>query len=95
MQITKEKEDAIKKLLRKGEPEGEVKEMLIKEGYSKEDINKIFEPNKYDMRNWYLLFGILVSLFGLYKLLMDESLLFILLGAGLFYAYYLEQKRVK
>jgi hypothetical protein len=95
MELTDEKIALIKKALRNGEPEGELREMLKKEGYSTDEINKVLLPHKYDMRSWYLLFGILVSLYGLYKLIMDESLLFLLLGGGLFYAYYMEQKRIK
>lgn len=95
MELSTEKIAAVKKAIRDGEPEGEIREMLKKEGYSHEEINKAFTPHKYDMRSWYLFFGMLVSLFGLYKLIMDESLLFLLFGGGLFYAYYLEQKRIK
>lgn len=95
MQITDEQIGLIKKALRNGEPEGEIRERLKKEGYPQEEINKVFLPHKYDMRSWYLFFGIIVLLYGIYKLIMDESFLYLLLGGGLFYAYSYERRRIK
>ena len=51
-----EKIKEIKKLLRQGIPEGEIREDLKQEGYSDEDVNAVFKPHHYDMRSWYLFF---------------------------------------
>jgi hypothetical protein len=93
--ITEEKIREVKKLLRRGEPEGEIREKLKQEGFTKEDLNTIFTPHHYDMRSWYLFFGILVSLAGLYLLLKTGGFLILILGALLFVAYYYEIKRLE
>lgn len=93
--ITEEKIKEIKKLLRRGEPEGEIREQLKKEGFTNEEINTIFRPHHYDMRSWYLFFGISVSLTGFYLLLKTGGLLILILGALLFVAYYFEIKRLE
>ena len=93
--ITEEKLFEIKKQLKRGEPEGEIKEKLNREGYSSEEINAVFRPHHYDMRSWYLFFGILVSLTGFYLFLKTGGLLILILGAFLFVAYYYEIKRLK
>ena|ERR1700761_8517111 len=91
--ITEEKIAAIKKELRSGVPEGEIKNMLVQEGYSKEDIDKAFVPHKYDMRGWYLTFAIIFSAISLYQLIVNGRLVFCYFAAGLFYAYYWETQR--
>ncbi len=95
MQIMPEKITEIKSKLKKGEPEGEIKEQLRQEGYSEDEIRKAFLAHHYDMRSWYLFFGIAVTLFGVYKLFMQEGLLFLILGAVLLYTYVQERKRLK
>ena len=62
--LTKEKITAIKKELRSGMPEGEIKNDLRNEGYTEDEIKKIFAPVNYDMRSWYLFFGIAFSIGG-------------------------------
>lgn len=54
---TEEKIKRTVKKLRSGEPEGELKNELRKEGYAEEDIDKIFVPHKPGMRSWYLVFA--------------------------------------
>jgi hypothetical protein len=93
--ISDEKMQEIKKALRKGEPEGEVREQLKREGFSEEDIRSVFKPHHYDMRSWYLIFGTLVSLAGVVILFRTNGFLVLILGLLLFYAYYLETKRLK
>jgi hypothetical protein len=57
--ISEEKIKKERKRLRRGEPEGEIRNALRKEGYSEEDIDKIFVPYQSEsMRSWYLVFGI-------------------------------------
>lgn len=93
--LTEEKIKETRKLLSKGVPEGELKEGLAREGYSKEDIAKIFAPQPYDMRSWYLFFGILFLLGGLWLFLRNGSFLMLVFSAGLFFQYYRETLRVK
>ncbi|HMJ47035.1 MAG TPA: hypothetical protein VK498_06870 [Ferruginibacter sp.] len=93
--ISEEKIKKIKKSLRNGVPEGEIKETLKREGYSTEDISKIFVPHKYDMRSWYLTFAIGLALIGLLSLLENGSLLLLILAALLFLSYFREIERLK
>ena len=82
-------------MLRRGEPEGEIREALEREGYSKEDIDAAFKPHHYDMRSWYLFFAVTVSLIGLYLFVMNRGLLLLICGILLFIAYFYESKRLK
>jgi hypothetical protein len=92
--MTEEKIRKIRKMLRRGIPEGEIKEVLKEEGYSKEDIDKVFQPHQYDMRSWYLFFGIAISLAGFYLFLKNGNILILILGLFLFVAYFAEIKRL-
>ena len=93
--ITEEKVKQIKRQLRKGEPQGEIKNQWINEGYSDEDIDKIFVPHQPDMRSWYLFFAILFFLIGIYTIMANENILFLLFSTGMFYVHYLEINRIK
>lgn len=93
--ITEEKIKEVKKLLRGGVPAGEVKENLIREGYSEEDIAKVFTPHQYDMRTWYLSFAIILLLVAIYLFLQNESFLVFIFSFLLFVQYYRETRRVK
>ena len=93
--ISEDKIAAVKRSLRKGEPEGEIKEQLRIEGHTEEDIRRVFTPHKYDMRSWYLFFAVLVSLSGLLIFSRTGGLLILVLGALLFVAYYYELRRLK
>ena len=88
--ITNEKIAAIKKQLRSGVPEGEIKNDLISEGYLKEDIDKAFAPHKYNMRSGYLISGIILFIAWLYSG-GDTSL--IIFSAAMFSLYYVETQR--
>ncbi len=55
--ITAEKIAEVKKKTKNGYPVGELKNKLIKEGYTEEDITKCFEVHKANMKSWYLFFG--------------------------------------
>ena len=93
--ITEERIQEVKKMLRGGVPDGEVKEGLQKEGYSKEDIDKVFAPHKYDMRSWYLAFGFIFLLGGLWILIENGNWLLLSFSGLMFYQYYREIERVK
>ena len=93
--ITVEKIKEIRKLLKRGEPEGEIRESLKQEGFTDEDINTVFSPHHYDMRSWYLFFGITISIAGFYLFLKTGGILILVLGALLFVAYYFEIKRLE
>lgn len=83
------------KQLKNGLPDGELKEQLKREGFTKGDIDIIFKPHHYDMRAWYLIFGVLISFFGLVIYWKTDSLLILILGLLLFIAYYFEIKRLE
>ena len=93
--VTPEKIREVKKLLTNGVPEGEIKQDLHDQGYSKEEIDKIFTPHKYDMRSWYAVFAIILFLTGLWMLFKNGSLLILVLSGLLFYAYHKETERLK
>lgn len=93
--MSTEKISLIKSKLKNGEPEGEIKEQLKREGYSDVEISKAFLAHHYDMRMWYLIFGVLISLFGLYNLIMEKRFLFLILGGVLIYTYFQERKRLR
>ena len=93
--ITEEKIKAIRKEIRNGIPEGEIRESLISEGYSKEDVDKIFVAHKYDMRSWYLFFAVVFLMAGLWAYLKYDYLLLLIFSALLFFQYYRETKRIK
>ena len=81
--LTKEKIAAVKKQLRSGVPEGEIKNDLQKEGYTEEEIKEIFAPVNYDMRSWYLFFGIAFSVGGFCLLKWEYGLHLMLRVLGL------------
>ena len=93
--LTEEKLKQIKKSLRAGVPEGEIKNELRNEGYTEEDLDKIFKPHSYDMRSWYLIFAILFFIVGMYRAVADKGFLFLLFSAGMVYVYELEKKKIK
>jgi hypothetical protein len=93
--ISNEKIQEMHRALKKGEPEGEIREQLKKEGYSEEDIRSVFKPHSYDMRSWYLFFGTVISLAGIYILVETGGFLILILGLLLFYAYHLETRRLR
>ena len=92
--ITEEKIDEIKSLLKRGEPEGEIRESLKREGYTKAEIESFFKPHHYDMRSWYLILGIAKVLIGLYIFLKTSNLLILIIGCCWFVAYYYEVQRL-
>ena len=93
--LTEEKIKQVRKQLRSGVPQGEIKNDLIKEGYTNEDLEKIFEPHRPDMRSWYLFFAILFFLVGFYTLITTGSFLFLIFAAAMFSVYYFERERIK
>lgn len=60
--LTEEKIKEAKKQLRSGIPEGEIKNDLIKEGFTEDEIQNLFTPHKSDMLSWYLGSAILLLL---------------------------------
>ena len=87
--IPEEKIKRARKKLRGGEPEGEIRNNLRKEGYSEEEIDKIFVPHKPDMRGWYLWSSIIFFIGGIWFF----SLLLIVAAAIMFSLYYAEQQK--
>lgn len=93
--ITEGKIKQFRKRLRKGEPEGELKNELRELGFTEEDMAQIFVAHKPDMRSWYLFFAVLFLLIGLYRMMANRGILFLLFSAGMFYVYWVEHKRKK
>lgn len=62
--ITEEKIKAVQKRLRRGSPGGEIKNEILKDGYTDEEMNKVFVPYKPGMRSWYLVFSIIFFIAG-------------------------------
>ncbi len=92
--ISEEKIRILRHLLKNGEPEGEIREKLKQEGYTDEEIQQVFPPHKYDMRNWYLVFAVLITMAGIYELVSGGSFIILVLGGLLFLAYSNELKRL-
>ncbi len=89
--ITEEKIKEVRKQLRSGIPLGEIKNDLTKEGYTDDDIDKVFVPHKPDMRSWYLFFAIIFFIAGIWIF----SLLLIAASAVLFSLYYVEWQKTR
>lgn len=87
--LTEEKIKQVKKELRSGVPQGEIKNQLLSEGYSEEEISSIFMPHQYDMRNWYLVFAIVFFIAGI----LFFSLFLVAASAVMFSVYYMERKK--
>ncbi len=81
----------IQKKIKKGYPIGELKNELIRDGYSLEEINSCFKTKKTDMQSWYLFFGILFSVAGIYSIMKYNSLLLNIAGVGLLVLYFKEK----
>jgi hypothetical protein len=92
--LTPEKLLQLKKRIKSGYPEGELKSELQKEGLTQEEINEIFKPKPYDMRTWYLSFSILFFIGGMYVVLTTGGFFVLLFSVGLFITYLAEVKRV-
>lgn len=88
--ITKEKIIATRKLLRKGIPEGEIKNQLLEEGFTQEDIKAVFAPHQYDMRSWLIVSAVIVLLIALYLSGRSGEIYFLpfIFSGLLFYEYY-------
>jgi len=93
--ITEDKIKQVKKMLRGGLPPGEIKEDLRKEGYSEEDIARIFKPHHYDMRSWYLTFAIILLFLGIWLFVSRKNSLGLIFSALLFFQYHREIQRLK
>lgn len=93
--ISPEKKSEIKRLLKRGEPEGELRERLKQEGCSTDEIESCFEPHKYDMRSWYLVSAVLITIVGLVLLANQGNILILILGLLLFVAYFNEIKKLQ
>ena len=93
--LTEEKIKKVRKQLRGGIPEGEIKSDLIKDGYTQEEIDKIFEAHRPDMRTWILVFAIIFLLAGVYNLISSSGYLMLIFSGAMVVVYSLEVKRIK
>lgn len=92
--VTEEKVRLVRKKLRSGVPEGEIRNELSREGFSEEEIKIIFKPVISDMRSWYLTFAVILLLAGLYLLIIKESFFVLIFSGFLFFEYYRERKKL-
>ena len=90
-----EAKEKIRRKVRNGYPEGEIKNQLRKEGLTEDEIREIFTAPKADMRSWYLVSAILVLLLAIYIAFRTGliSLLFFGLSGLLFYEYFKSQAK--
>jgi hypothetical protein len=91
--ITAEKIAVIKKKTKNGYPVGKLKNELINEGYTKEDIAKCFEVHKADMRSWYLVFGIVFSFLSIWYFFEYGRIILVGLPVIMFSLYYQSNKK--
>jgi hypothetical protein len=91
--ITAEKIEEVKKKTKNGYPVGELKNELINEGYTKEDIAKCFEVHKADMRSWYLFFGIVFSFLSIWYFFEYGRIILVGLPVIMFSLYYKANKK--
>jgi hypothetical protein len=68
---------------------------MLREGYSKEDIDKVFAPQSYDMRSWYLVFAIIIAIVGVYVSSKGGGVLPLIFSMLLFVQYFRECERLK
>lgn len=88
--LTEQKIKQIRKQLRSGMPQGEIKNELLNEGYSEEEISKAFVPHKYDMRSWYLISGIVFLVAGIWFF----TMFLIAASALMFSLFYVERQKI-
>lgn len=95
--MTDDEKEKIRKEIKQGFPEGEIKMQLQKQGLTEEEIKEIFTVQKGDMRSWYLISAILVLILAI--LIFSKtgmiSLLFFGLSGLLFYEFYKAQRLEK
>jgi hypothetical protein len=64
--ITKNQITQYKKAIRRGLPEGEIKQRMLADGFTKEDMGKVFAPaSERSMQDWYILAGLLSLIFSI------------------------------
>lgn len=98
-----EKSRQVRAKLRRGVPDGELREELRQEGYSEADIKHIFKPAPYDMRSYYLGFAVAFTLIGIWlmlgnnagQMLVGSGRLLLVFAGALYTAYFREVSRIK
>jgi len=91
--LTEEKIEAVKKQLRNGEPEGEIKNELRNQGYSKEEISTFFKPSQINLRS-YLISGFILFAFGIYRITFyHNGRVFFILAIIAFIIYFKEKRQ--
>ena len=88
--LTEEKITELRKKVKSGVPEGEIKNQLLAEGYTNEDIKKVFEPTRRDMSSWYFISAFIVLLIAFWLSAKGDGLYFLpfILSGLLFYEYF-------
>ena len=93
--MQEEEKEKIRRKLRNGFPEGEIKNDLRNKGLTEEEIREVFTAPKTDKRSLYLVSAILVLILAIYVVARTGliSLLFFGLSGLLFYEYFKAQKK--
>ena len=93
--LSESKIKELRKALRSGVPDGEIRNEMARDGYSEEEIDLVFAPHKPDMRSWYLFFGVIFLLVGVFLFFTRGNILFFIFSAAMFVQYYLQVKKNK
>jgi hypothetical protein len=88
--MTDEEKEKIRRKIRNGYPEGEIKNQLRNEGLTGEEIREILTAPKTDKRSLHLVSAIMLLLLAVYLVIQTGliSLLFFGLSGLLFYEYF-------
>lgn len=92
--MTKEKISEIKKSMRQGKSAEKLREELLKDGYSNEDIEKAFLSHRYFMRTWYQCLAVALFAIGAILYFNSRSALGIVFSLLLIAHFYSQNERL-
>jgi hypothetical protein len=90
--IPADKQKSLKKKISKGYPIGELKEELLADGFSLEEINECIGVGKADMRSWYLFFGASFFILGIWIIMNNGNYILMVAGCILLMLFLKENK---
>lgn len=93
--ISEEKIKELRQSIKNGVPAEEIRERMLRDGYTEEDIKLVLAPKQYDMRPWFFCAAVLCFLVAFYKVVTHQKSFLMFAFAGVFYAFFeKERKRV-